>query len=118
MFIAHSDPLSPVAAGPLPDSSAGGLMLDGPRTVIHRPGRLLGVVRDTCGKADPHAGLPFDLGDRHDEVLPLMRPTIAPDVRDNDGDGAIAPYHDHPARGGHGNPGRPDRPRVSSKDRS
>ena len=65
-------------------------MLDGPGAVIHRPGRLFGVVRDARGKIDPDAGLTFDLGDRHDKILPSMRPAEAHRVRDNDGDGPIA----------------------------
>src|SRR3954463_5605740 len=92
-------------------------MLDGPRAGVPRPSRLLAVVRNTRGKIDPDAGPVFDLGDRHDEVLPLMRPAIAPDVRNDDADRAVAPHDDHPARGGHGDPGRTDRSRVSSKDR-
>src|SRR5258708_20102196 len=107
-------PLS-IAADLLPVMCAGGLMLDGPGAVIHRPGRFFGVVRDARGKIDPNAGLTFDLGDRHDKILPSMRPAGAHRVRDDDGDAPIAPPDNHPAPVGSGAPARPPPPPLPSQ---
>ena len=49
---------------------AGGLVGDGPRGVVHRPGGLYGIVRDTGRQVDPDPGLTFDLGDGHDTCHP------------------------------------------------